>query len=167
MAQIKVSSFVKQVPESVRTQLPESLRQFRVALMPWLSQVYYTDKLLHYELVKLPSRYSESRLELGMHFESRDRSLNSDLLTGFESYMVEIWDELGDNWHAEPWDRGWTKVYTTIDFQVMDEDLVESVAHTMASMVVKLDPLFHRILSSRLAGHHQHLAATPRNKRSA
>lgn len=166
MAQIKVSSFVRQVPDRARQILPEPLRGFRVALMPWLSQVYYADKLLHYELVKLPPRFSDNRLELGLHFESRDRRLNSLLLTGFEGYLVEIRDDLGDNWHAEQWDRGWTKVYTTIDFTSMDDDLLEDVAHAMARMIIKFEPLFHLIYPSRAAAS---VAARPASltKRSA
>ena len=69
MAVLKVSTFVKLVPEAARSLLPPELRRFKVALMPWLSQTYYEDKLLHYELVKLPSRYGENAWEIGLHFE--------------------------------------------------------------------------------------------------
>jgi hypothetical protein len=148
MTQIKVSSFVKLVPEAARAELPAEYRDFKVALMPWLSQVYYSDKLIHYELVKLPSRYSDSRLELGLHFESRNHALNSQLLAGFDRYLYEIREKLGENWVAEQWDRGWTKVYTTIDFTVIDEDLVAETAHQLSQTITVLQPMFELIQSS-------------------
>ncbi len=149
MSQIKVSSFVKLVPDHARTLLPSRLRDFRVLLMPWLSQIYYQDKLLHYELVKLPPRYGESRLELGLHFESRDHAVNKHYLQGFEHYLFEIREELGENWYAEQWDRGWTKVYTTLDFTSMDDDLLEDVATLMARTISKLQPIFDMLTAQR------------------
>jgi len=145
---IKVSQFVKQVPEVARALLPPPLQGFRVALMPWLSQSWYGDKYLHYELVKLPPRMGENRFELGLHFESKNRALNSALLLGFEGYLCEIRDELGENWHAELWDRGWTKVYTTIDYTVLDEAMLEQVAAQMAKTIRTLEPLFHYVYYS-------------------
>jgi hypothetical protein len=149
MTQIKVSQFVKLVPEQTRPLLPTRLRDFRVLLMPWLSQLYYQDKLIHYELVKLPSRYGDTRLELGLHFESRDHALNSHYLHGFEHYLFEVRDELGENWHAEQWDRGWTKIYTTFDFMTMDEDLVQEVAGLMARTIIKLQPIYEMLTTQR------------------
>jgi hypothetical protein len=149
MSVIKVSQFVKLVPEHARPLLPADLRNFRVALMPWLSQVYYQDKLLHYELVKLPPRYGESRCELGLHFESRDHALNTHYLRGFEHYLFEIREELGENWHAEQWDRGWTKVYTTFDYTNMDEECLEQTAQLLARSMIKLQPIFDMLTAQR------------------
>jgi hypothetical protein len=148
MALIKVSSFVKLVPETARMLLPAELRGYRMFLMPWLSQAYFDDKLIHYELVKLPPRFSNSRLELGLHFESKNHALNAQLLAGFDRYLYEVREELGEEWYAEPWDRGWTKVYTTVDYLQMDEDLVERTAQQMAAAISVLQPLYHLIHSS-------------------
>src|SRR5258708_12026125 len=121
---IKVSEFVKRVPQVAKDQLPRELRSFKVFLMPWLSQVYYDDKRLHYELVKLPSRYGDNRLEIGLHFESYDRTLNDTLLAGFGRHLFEGRDALGDDWYAEPWGRGWTTIYTPFADQAMADDLL-------------------------------------------
>ncbi len=142
MAPIKVSSFVKTVPEQARGYLPRDLQKFKVLLMPWLSQMYYENKLLHYELVKLPSRYSENRFELGLHFESKDRALNERLLAGFDRYLYEVREALGDNWCAEPWDRGWTKVYTTFDYEVLDDAFAEEMAQQLAHTIQILQPIY-------------------------
>jgi hypothetical protein len=142
---INLSTFVKLVPEATRAHLPSSLRKFRVALMPWLSQLYYDDKLIHYELVKLMPRYGENRLEIGLHFESKDHHLNSRLLRGFERYIFEVREQLGEDWWAEQWDKGWTKVYTTADFIAVDEDYVEQLGKHMAQAITVLEPLYQVI----------------------
>jgi hypothetical protein len=145
---IKVSDFVKRVPQVAREQLPRELRGFHVFVMPWLSQVYYDDKLLHYELVKLPQRYGDNRLEIGLHFESRNHSINVTLLSGFERYLWEVRDMLGDDWYAEPWDRGWTKIYTAFDYQVMDDDLLEQTAKRLADTIRVMQPIY-KLVSHR------------------
>lgn len=145
---IKVSAFVKMVPKATKEHLKGDLKQFRVLTMPWLCQLYYDDKLIHYEVVKLPPRFGDNRLEIGLHFESRDRDHNTALLEGFERYMLEVRDVLGDEWWAEPWDRGWTKIYTTHSFQTMDEDLLDEVARQLATAITVLQPIYHLVLGS-------------------
>jgi hypothetical protein len=142
---IKVSEFVKLVPQMARPQLPRHLRDFRVFLMPWLSQVYYDDKLLHYEVVKLPPRYGDNRLEIGLHFESKDKTLNDLLLAGFDRHLFEIRAALGDDWWAEPWDRNWTKVYTAFNYQIMDEQLLEETAARLVSAIIVMQPIFYLV----------------------
>lgn len=145
---LKVSEFVKRAPQEARPLLPKELRDFRVFVMPWLSQVYYNDKLVHYEIVKLPQRYGDNRLEIGLHFESRDQSLNARLLRGFDHHLLEIRDALGDDWWAEPWDRGWTKIYTTVQYQIMDEDLLDQIANQLASAIKVMQPIYAMVANS-------------------
>lgn len=145
---IKVSDFVKRVPEVAREQLPRELRGFRVFLMPWLSQVYYDDKRLHYEVVKLPQRYGENRIELGLHFESTDRAVNTSLLNGFDHHLFEVRDVLGAEWYAEPWDRGWTKIYTVFEYQAMDDDFLEETAKRLAETICVMQPIY-KVVSRR------------------
>ncbi len=146
---IKISEFVKAVPAAARPQLPRNLQGFRVFLMPWLSQVYYDDKWIHYEVLKLPSRFGDNRLELGLHFESRDKPLNDRLLAGFDSHLFEIREALSDDWWAEPWDRGWTKVYTTFHYDVMDQDLVDETAQRLARAIIVLQPIYRLVAGRR------------------
>lgn len=142
---LKVSEFVKRAPQEARPLLPADLRDFRVFVMPWLSQVYYNDKALHYEVVKLPQRYGENRLEIGLHFESRDLTLNTRLLKGFDHHLLEIRDALGDDWWAEPWDRGWTKIYTAFQYQTMDDDLLDQTAQQLANAIKVMQPIYRMI----------------------
>lgn len=142
---VKVSEFVKVVPQVAKEHLPRHLRNFRVFLMPWLSQVYYNDKRLHYEIVKLPPRYGDNRIEIGLHFESKDRSLNEALLTGFDRHLFEVRDALGEQWYAEMWDRGWTKIYTTFIYEIMDDELVQQTAKQLADTIITMQPIYERI----------------------
>jgi hypothetical protein len=140
---MNVSTFVKMVPQHARPYLPEHLREFGVALMPWLSQIYYEgNKLIHYECVKLPPRYGENRLEIGLHFETKDRARNAALLSCFNRFLFEVRESLGEDWWAEPWDRGWTKIYTTLNYDTMNEDLLEEVARVMAKSISVLHPIY-------------------------
>jgi hypothetical protein len=139
---IRVSDFVKTVPQIAREHLPRNLRNFHVFVMPWLSQVYYDDKRLHYELVKLPPRFGDNRLEIGLHFESKDRALNDILLAGFDRYLFEVRDALGEQWYAEPWDKGWTKIYTTFEYQIMDEAFRDEMAKQLAEAIKVMQPIY-------------------------
>jgi len=145
---IRVSDFVKRAPQLARESLPPALQKFHVFLMPWLSQVYYDDKRIHYELVKLPPRYGDNRLEVGLHFESKDHVLNERLLAGFNHYLFEVREALGDEWFAEPWDRGWTKIYTAYSYQTMDDDLLEMTAQRLASAITVMEPIY-RLVTKR------------------
>ena len=149
MSVIKLSAFVKMVPEAARPMLPAPLRKFRVALMPWLAQVYFEDKLIHYELVKLPSKYGDNRMEIGFHFESRNSALNSQSLAGFDRYLFEVREALGADWWAEPWDRGWTKLYTTFEYTQLDEDYVDVVGQQLAQVIAVLQPIY-KVVCTRL-----------------
>jgi hypothetical protein len=139
---IRVSDFVKTVPQIAREHLPRNLRNFHIFVMPWLSQVYYDDKRLHYELVKLPPRFGDNRLEIGLHFESKDRALNDILLAGFDRYLFEVRDALGEQWYAEPWDKGWTKIYTTFEYQIMDEAFRDEMAKQLAEAIKVMQPIY-------------------------
>lgn len=148
---LKVSEFVKSVPQRAKALLPKALRGFRTSNLPWLSQAYYEDKRLHYELVKLPPRFGENRIEMGIHFESREKAINAALLSGFDRYLFEIRATLGDNWHAEVWDKGWTKVYTTLDYTHLDEAFADKTTRAYAQMVEVLQPIFERVYPHSLA----------------
>jgi len=146
---VKVSAFVKQVPEVARAQLPDHLRRFQMLSMPWLAQVYYEDKLIHYELAKLPTRFGENTWELGLHFESRQPGVNKRLLTWFDRHLFEVRGALGDHWHAEQWDRGWAKLYTTFTYPTLDTELIEPTGTQLAAAITLLEPLRHIAAQSR------------------
>jgi hypothetical protein len=132
---MKSSDFVRALPEVVRPRLPKRLRDFKTASRSWLAQFYYDDPRLHYEVWNLGER--RKRLEIGLHFESRERELNARLLEGMLAHLFEIKAELGSSFEAEPWDKGWTKVYETIPLESFNAEYLERVA-TRAAQVIRV-----------------------------
>src|SRR5689334_2349869 len=103
------SQFMSALPAATRTALPAEWRKLRSAHRSWLCQIYYANPRLHYEVWNMGEQ--RGKIELGLHFESQDRDENFALLAGFSRRMAEVKATLGAQWEAEPWDRGWSKVY--------------------------------------------------------
>jgi hypothetical protein len=85
------------------------------------------------------------KLELGLHFESRDRTVNAALLAGFSRRMAEIKDTLGPQWEAEPWDKGWTKVYEVVPYEPFSDELLASLAARVARAITVLQPIWDEL----------------------
>lgn len=137
------SAFFQRLPAETRSQLSPELRKFRSATRSWLAQLFYADPSLHYEAWNLGRQ--RGLLEVGLHFESRDRATNSRYLAGFQKRMFEVKAALGPDWEAEPWDKGWTKVYTTLQLEGFTEDYLEQVAGRLAEAMTALQPIFDEI----------------------
>ena len=140
MTRLSSSQFMRRLPDATRPQLPPGLRKFRTATRGWLCQLYYRDPRLHYEVWNMGER--RGVLELGLHFEGRDRDANLALLAGFSRCMVEVKATLGPQWEAEPWDRGWTKVYETLPYEPFSEALLEAVSKRLARAMCVLQPIW-------------------------
>jgi hypothetical protein len=136
---MKSSDFVRALPEAVRPRLPKRLRDFKTASRSWLAQFYYDDPHLHYEVWNLGER--RKRLEIGLHFESRERELNARLLARMLAHLFEIKAELGSSFEAEPWDKGWTKVYETIPLESFNAEYLERVAARVAQVIRVLESI--------------------------
>lgn len=127
------------LPEAIRPKLPKRLRDFETASRAWLVQLYYDSPYIHYEAWNLGEQ--RGRLELGLHCESRDRELNARLLDGMLAHLFEIKAELGPSFEAEPWDKGWTKVYETIPLDKFNAEYLEQVAARAAKVIGVLEPI--------------------------
>jgi hypothetical protein len=134
---------MRALPNAVRAKLPKPLQSFKNNLRPWLVQFYYTNALLHYEVVTHGER--RGILEIGLHFESRNPDENAHLLNGFMQHLFEIKAELGDQVEAEMWDKGWTKVYETIPLETMNEAYLNRVAERLARMIGVLQPILEKV----------------------
>ena len=128
------------LPSATREHLPSELRKFKAATRSWLCQLYYRDSRLHYEVWNMGER--RGLLEIGLHFESKNRDENIALLKYFSRYMIEIKSHLGSQWEAEMWDKGWTKVYETIPHEPFNHDRLESVAKRLARAMTVLQPIW-------------------------
>lgn len=138
---MRSSDFMKAIPDATRAHLPPALRGFHWRARPWLVQIYYGQPRVHYEVWSLPRR---NVLELGLHFEHRDRSVNERLLDHFDAYAVAIKAELGEQVEVEPWDKGWAKVYETLPIESLDPPYLEKVAIRLAQIIEYLQPILDR-----------------------
>ena len=140
MARLTSSQFMVALPEATRAELPPGLRKFRSAHRSWLCQFYYRDPNLHYEVWNLGQM--RGKLELGLHFESRDHAVNSALLAGFSRRLIEVKAGLGPQWEAEQWDRGWTKVYETVPYEPFSDETLHAIAKRLARAMSVLQPIW-------------------------
>jgi hypothetical protein len=143
---MRLDELMRAIPPATRAKLPREPQNFKVATRSWLVQLYYTDPLLHYEVVTLGVK--RGQLELGLHFESRNAALNARLLDGMTRHLIEIKAELGDGFEAEMWDRGWTKIYETFSMETFDAAYVDRVAAKLAQVIVVMQPILEEMMSS-------------------
>lgn len=130
---------MRALPDVVRAKSDKRLQDFRTAGRSWLVQLYYDDPNIHYEIWNLGER--RGRLEIGLHFESRQPGLNARLLEGIMAHLFEIKAELGPSFEAEPWDKGWTKVYEVIPLEPFSAEYLEQVATRVAQVIGVLEPI--------------------------
>jgi hypothetical protein len=131
------------LPASVKPHLPPHLRGFRSLHRSWLCQLYFHKPYLHYEVWNMGER--RNRLEIGLHFESRDRGENSALLRAFSQHMVAVKAALGPQWEAEQWDKGWTKVYETVPYEPFSTEVLDHISQRLARAITVLQPLWEAI----------------------
>src|SRR4051794_19356821 len=100
-ATYRVRELLSDTLAAARALLPEELRNFEARYRGSLAKAYYTDPSQHFEIWL---RRAAGRLELGLHFESRDPDLNARMLEWFGDEIGWIKAELGERVEAEPWD---------------------------------------------------------------
>jgi hypothetical protein len=140
MSRLTSSQFMQALPAATRAHLPAGLRKFQSAHRSWLCQFYYRDPNLHYEVWNLGE--ARGKLELGLHFESRNHDVNLALLQGFSRRMVEVKATLGPQWEAEQWDRGWTKVYETVPYEPFSDETLAAISARLAGAMSVLQPIW-------------------------
>ena len=131
------------LPEATRAHLPPPLKKFKSTYRSWLCQLYYSDARLHYEVWNMGER--RGLIEIGLHFESRDRAQNQALLAGFSRRMIEVKAGLGAQWEAEPWDKGWTKVYETVPYESFSDEVLEAISTRLARAITVLQPIWEEV----------------------
>jgi len=130
------------LPKRLKPLLPPDLSGFRWTARPWLVQIYYRDPAFHYEVWHLGER--RGRMEVGLHFESRDPERNQAALEWVSLHIWEIRHHLGPYVEAEPWDRGWAKVFETHPLPPLDEESLARFAQRLALWIQTLEPILAR-----------------------
>jgi hypothetical protein len=137
--QIRVRDFLGETLRNARPLLPEELRDFHERFHGSLAKAYYDDASQHYELW---FRRAAGRVELGLHFESRDAAANARMLDWFAEALGLIKAELGERTEAERWDRGWTRVHQTLSLpERLSPEFADELAQRLARFIELLEPL--------------------------
>ena len=134
--------FLKTLPTHVIPLLPAHMQIKAHQPYRWLLQFYDQDRRVHYEVGRIAKRRD---FELGLHFESKNKQLNQHLLAGFSRRMIEIHAQLGTSIRAEPWDRGWAKVYDIFPDAPLDEDFQSRIAHRLAQFIICVHPILNEL----------------------
>jgi hypothetical protein len=140
MPRLSSSQFMAALPAATRAALPKGFRQFRSTHRGWLCQLYLRDPRLHYEVWNMGQQ--RGKIELGLHFESQKREVNAALLAAFSRAMVEVKATLGPQWEAEPWDKGWSKVYEVLPYEPFSTDTLAATAQRLARAMTVLQPIW-------------------------
>lgn len=150
MSTISYSKFLKTLPEVTLPALPADLRRQLSVRQPFraIIQLYADEPRLHYEVGRA---WRQPGLELGFHFESRDKALNRQLLLGFRRHLIELKDQLGPRVEAEMWDRGWSKVYEVLPANSLSLAYQQEVGHRLAQLIVALHPIYDEIRTQQHA----------------
>lgn len=100
-------------------------------------QLWYESRHVHYE-VWFHRRID--RLEVGLHFEA-DAQTNQRLLDHYDDNLIVAKAEISERVEAEPWDRGWARVYEMLPLEPLDDRYLKKVAARLARFVTVLEPL--------------------------
>ena len=137
LGRLRPSDFLTQVPERARGLLPLHLRGFDCRSR-WSSIVqlwYGGSSRVHYE-VGFHRRVE--RVEVALHFEADPRS-NARLLERFERDLI-VAKAVSERFEAEPWDRGWARVYEMLPLEPLDDSYAGQVADRLAGLIAALQP---------------------------
>ena len=144
MSLMSYSKFLQTLPDIVLPAIPAGIRNNLQVRQPFraIIQFYDSEPRLHYEVGRA---WRHPGLELGFHFESRDKVLNRTLLEGFQRNLFEVKDSLGDQVEAEMWDRGWSKVYEVLPASQYTSEFHQEVGQRLARLITTLHPIYSDI----------------------
>jgi hypothetical protein len=130
--------FLQGLLADVQALLPPELRGCQARQQWALAKLFYDDPAVHYEAWLHRAR---ARIELGLHFETRDAARNARMLEYVAEELLFLKASLGDGLEAEPWDKGWTRVYLTLPLEPLLPDYRGRVAARFAELIETLEPL--------------------------
>ena len=148
---MRSNEFMRALPTEIQHHCDPKLGKFKSFSRAWLVQLHAGQPRIHYEVSMLPQRssvYPQGSLEIGLHFEEKDSKVNARLLAGFETYLFEVREALGESWEAEPWDKGWSKVYISIPRETLNQTFLDEVARQMGQAINTLHPILLHLLNT-------------------
>ena len=110
-----------------------------------LVKLFADDPQIHFELWLHRGR---ERAELGLHFETRDPQRNQRLLEYIAADLPFLKTVLGNGLEAEPWDKGWTRVYLTRPLTRLDAAAQAELPIAFGDLVETLEPFRREALDA-------------------
>jgi len=132
--QLVTADFLRGLLEATRARLPTDLRALKAQQQGSLVKLFAEDPEIHFEVWLHRGR---ERAELGLHFGTR----NQRLLEYVADELQFLKEVLGNGLEAEPWDKGWTRVYLTRPLTMLDPDERADLARGFAELIEILEPL--------------------------
>jgi hypothetical protein len=139
------ADFFSGLRKGVKSKLPQELRGFETGRgRGRLTKFHFGHSELHYEAWH---HTGAGRLEIGLHFEGT-AELNQEAFDFFRPRMVEIKASL-PRAELEPWDRGWSRLYETLQAPQLDELVLPNATEVLAAYMITLQPLVTVFLNER------------------
>ena len=136
--ELSTADFLQGVLEATRAALPIELHSLQARQQWALVKFFADDPAIHFELWLHRAR---ARVELGLHFETRDAGRNQRLLAYIADELPFLKAALGDSLEAEPWDKGWTRVYLTRPLARLVPEEQARLATSFAELIQTLEPI--------------------------
>jgi hypothetical protein len=129
--------FFGELRKGVKAKVPAPLRKFNSARgRGRLVKLHFGRSEFHYEAWH---HTGAGRLEVGLHFEGPGE-LNQEAFDFFRPRMVEIKASL-PRAELEPWDRGWSRLYETLQAPQLDERVLHTATERLTAYMITLQPL--------------------------
>jgi hypothetical protein len=136
---LSTADFLKGVLEQTRAQLPATPEPLHAQHQGALIKFHDGHHpAIHFELWL---HHNRARVELGLHFETRDADRNQRLLDFVAEDLMFLKAALGQGLEAEPWDKGWTRLYLTRPINHLGPAEQSHLATAFAEFIKTLDPL--------------------------
>jgi hypothetical protein len=130
--------FLSGVLEMAQLRLPDELRELQARHQGPLIKLFAEDPAVHYELWLHRNR---GRAELGLHFETHNPDRNRRQLEYVAEDLLFLKEALGQGLEAEPWDKGWARLYISFPLARLDRADQKRFAEALATFVETLEPI--------------------------
>jgi hypothetical protein len=126
------------VLEATRAFLEAELQGLQARQQGSLVQVFADDPAVHFELWLHRNR---ARVELGLHFETRNATRNQRMLDHVADELPFLKAALGESLEAEPWEKGWTRLYLTRPLDRLGPQEQAQLTSMFREFISVLEPL--------------------------
>ena len=137
--ELSTGDFTRGVLETVLTLLSGEMKHLEARHQGSLVKVFAPQEpAIHFELWV---HHSSGRVELGLHFETRDATRNERLLEFVADELPFLKHALGESVEAEPWDKGWTRLYLTRPIDRLSVETQQVLAQQFAEFIATVEPI--------------------------